>query len=105
MALDLPVPNYSTVSRRQSAVDARLSVRPTDRPRHVVIDSTGLKIYGAGEWHIRKHRTLHRRTWRKLHLGVDETTKEIVAMDLTASNVHDARRLSSLLSKTPGSIG
>ena len=104
MALDLPVPNYSTVSRRQSAVDVRLSVRPTDRPRHVVIDSTGLKIYGAGEWHIRKHRTLRRRTWRKLHLGVDETTKEIVAMDLTASNVHDARRLSSLLSKTPGSI-
>ena len=105
MALDLPVPNYSTESRRQSAVDVRLSVRPTDRPRHVVIDSTGLKIYGAGEWHIRKHRTLRRRTWRKLHLGVDETTKEIVAMDLTASNVHDARRLSSLLSKTPGSIG
>ena len=105
MALDLPVPNYSTVSRRQSAVDVRLSVGPTDRPRHVVIDSTGLKIYGAGEWHIRKHRTLRRRTWRKLHLGVDETTKEIVAMDLTASNVHDARRLSSLLSKTPGSIG
>ena len=105
MAPDLPVPNYSTVSRRQSAVDVRLSVRPTDRPRHVVIDSTGLKIYGAGEWHIRKHRTLRRRTWRKLHLGVDETTKEIVAMDLTASNVHDARRLSSLLSKTPGSIG
>ena len=100
MALDLPVPNYSTVSRRQSAVDVRLSVGPTDRPRHVVIDSTGLKIYGAGEWHIRKHRTLRRRTWRKLHLGVDETTKEIVAMDLTASNVHDARRLSSLLSKT-----
>ena len=54
MAPDLPVPNYSTVSRRQSAVDVRLSVRPTDRPRHVVIDSTGLKIYGAGEWHIRK---------------------------------------------------
>ena len=105
MALDLPVPNYSTVSRRQSAVDVRLSVGPTDRPRHVVIDSTGLKIYGAGEWHIRKHRTLRRRTWRKLHLGVDETTKEIVAMDLTASNVHDAGRLSSLLSKTPGSIG
>ena len=105
MALDLPVPNYSTVSRRQSAVDVRLSVGPTDRPRHVVIDSTGLKIYGAGEWHIRKHRTLRRRTWRKLHLGVDETTKEMVAMDLTASNVHDARRLSSLLSKTPGSIG
>ena len=104
MALDLPVPNYSTVSRRQSAVDVRLSVGPTDRPRHVVIDSTGLNIYGAGEWHIRKHRTLRRRTWRKLHLGVDETTKEIVAMDLTASNVHDARRLSSLLSKTPGSI-
>ena len=105
MALDLPVPNYSTVSRRQSAVDVRLSVGPTDRPRHVVIDSTGLKIYGAGEWHIRKHRTLRRRTWRKLHLGVNETTREIVAMNLTASNVHDARRLSSLLSKTPGSIG
>ncbi len=55
MALDLPVPNYSTVSRRQGALELPLPVSPGARPRHVVIDATGLKVYGAGEWHVRKH--------------------------------------------------
>jgi len=63
MALDLPVPDYSTVSRRQSALDVELAVRPSDRRRHVVIDATGLKVYGDGEWHVRKHQAGRRRTW------------------------------------------
>jgi hypothetical protein len=56
----------------------------------VVIDATGLKVYGAGDWQVWKHRVGRRRTWRKLHLGIDETTKEIVAVDLTESRVHDS---------------
>jgi len=62
-----------------------------------VIDATGLKVYGAGEWRVWKHRVSRRRTWRKLHVGVDEATKEIVAVELTASRVHDSQQLPPLL--------
>ena len=105
MKLTLPVPDYSTVSRRQGTLQVRLPVESGGSPRHVVIDATGLKVYGAGEWHVRKHRGGRRRMWRKLHLGIDETTKEIVAVDLTESRVHDSQRVSSLLRQIPDPIG
>ena len=72
--------------------------------RHVVVDSTGLKVYGAGEWHAGKYWRAGRRIWRKLHLGVDETTREILAADVTESSVHDSRRLPTLLSQIPSTI-
>ena len=62
-----------------------------------VIDATGLRIYGAGEWRVWKHRVSRRRTWRKLHLGIDERTKEIVAVELTGSRVHDRQPLPALV--------
>ena len=105
MKLALPVPDYSTVSRRQGALQVRLPVESGGSPRHVVIDATGLKVYGAGEWHVRKHRVGRRRMWRKLHLGIDETTKEIVAVDLTESRVHDSQGVSSLLKQIPDPSG
>ncbi len=97
MQLTVPIPDYSTVSRRQGVLSVRSTVTPQRRPRHIVIDATGLKVYGAGEWHRYKHRVSRRRTWRKLHLGVDERTKEIVAVELTGSRVHDSQRLPTLL--------
>jgi len=104
MALDLPVPHYSTLSRRQGKLVIPLPICRKDTPRHVVVDATGLKVYGDGEWSTRKHRAGRRRTWRKLHLGVDEATKEIVATELTASNVHDSRRLPALLAQVPDQV-
>ena len=56
LRLDLPVPDYSTLSRRQSSLATFLTVSPSSRPRHVVVDATGLRVYGSGEWHVRKHR-------------------------------------------------
>src|ERR1051325_2171007 len=97
MTLTLPVPDYSTVSRRQGVLQRQLSPSGCNGPRHIVIDSTGLKVYGAGEWRVCKHRVSRRRTWRKLHLGIDEATKEIVAMELTGSRVHASRPLPALL--------
>ncbi len=91
MRLDLPVPNYSTVCRRQGSLTVPIFSSPNSGPRHIVIDATGLRVYGAGEWHVHKHRGGRRRTWRKLHLGVDEQTKEIVAVEITTSHVHDSR--------------
>jgi hypothetical protein len=90
MRLTLPIPNYSTVSRRQGALQVQRSSSLSNGPRHVVIDATGLRVYGAGEWRVWKHRVGCRRTWRKLHLGVDEATKEIVAVEVTVSRVHDS---------------
>ena len=104
MKLALPIPDYSTVSRRQGMLAVRSTVTPRRSPRHIVIDATGLKVYGAGEWHVYKHRVSRRRTWRKLHLGVDERTKEIVAVELTGSRVHDSQPLPALLNQIPEPI-
>ena len=104
LRLDLPVPDYSTLSRRQRSLATALTVGPTSRPRHIVVDATGLRVYGSGEWHVRKHRHGRRRVWRKLHLSVDETTKEIVAVEVTPSQVHDSRLLPTLLDQIPGCI-
>jgi hypothetical protein len=105
MQLRLPIPDYSTVSRRQGALQMYLSPVPSSSPCHVVIDATGLKVYGAGEWRIYKHRVSRRRTWRKLHLGVDEHTKEIVAVELTGSRVHDSQPMPALLEQIPDPMG
>ena len=72
MGLDLDTPDHTTLSRRNSTVDVRLLNKAHTGPIHLVIDSTGLKMVGDGEWHASKHRTSNkRRSWRKLHLGVD----------------------------------
>src|SRR4030095_10141436 len=105
LQLTLPIPDYSTVSRRQGVLSVRSTVTPRRSPRHIVIDATGLKVYGAGEWRVYKHRVSRRRTWRKLHLGVDEHTKEIVAVELTGSRVHDSQPLPALLEQIPDPIG
>jgi len=108
MGVELPVPDYTTVSRRQGGLEPKLGPAPACEPRHVVIDATGLKVFGAGEWYVRKHSMGRgrgrRRTWRKLHLGVDEKTKDIVAVDLTMSGVHDSSHLPALLDQVAGPI-
>jgi hypothetical protein len=104
MRLDLPVPSYSTICRRQGALTVPIFSSSNSRPRHIVIDATGLRVYGAGEWHVQKHGGGRRRTWRKLHLGVDEQTKEIVAVEITASHVHDSQVLPGLLTQISSTV-
>jgi Transposase DDE domain len=104
LGLGLPVPDYSTMSRRQAGLAISLLPASRSGARHVVVDSTGLKVYGAGEWHAGKYHRTRRRVWRKLHLGVDETTREILAADVTDSRIHDSRRLPTLLSLIPRAI-
>jgi hypothetical protein len=106
MDLELPVPDYTTVSKRQSGLDVRIRATPSGQPRHVVIDTTGLKVFGAGEWYVRKHGRGRgrRRIWRKLHLGMDETTKEIVAVDLTTSGVNASPHLPAVLDQVVGNV-
>jgi IS5 family transposase len=101
--LDLPVPDYTTLCRRRQTltIDVPASCRLQKAEGvHLVVDSTGLKIYGEGEWKVRIHGKGKRRTWRKLHLGVDEATHEIVAAELTLCGVGDGEMLPALLEQT-----
>src|SRR6266542_11386 len=97
MASDLPIPSYSTLSRRAEGLAVALPRRSKNEPLHVVIDSTGLKIYGEGEWKTRQHGISKRRTWRKMHLGVDEATGEIVAVVTTERDLGDCEVLPQIL--------
>lgn len=97
MGIELPVPDHSTLSRRLGKLEVSLPVIPKEGARHVVVDSTGIKVYGEGEWKTRQHGVSKRRTWRKLHLGVDEATGEILAAVVTTNDVHDGEVLSDIL--------
>ena len=69
MGLAVAVPDYSTLSRRHGSLAVVLPSKRPDQPMHLVVDSTGLKVYGEGEWKVRQHGWTKRRTWRKLHVG------------------------------------
>jgi hypothetical protein len=97
LQLALPTPNYSTICRRSKRLDVDLDSRPRSEALHVVVDSTGLKVFGEGEWMVRQHRWKKRRTWRKLHLGVDEATGDIVAQLTSEREVSDDAVLPELL--------
>ena len=90
MQVKLPVPDHSTVSQRMGKLNLTLAIHDTEQARHGVIDSTGIKVYGEGEWKVRQHGTGKRRTWRKLHLGVDETTGEILAAVVSTNDWADS---------------
>lgn len=104
MKIDLDIPDYTTLSRRQKRLHIQLPVRRRKDPLHVVIDSTGVKIFGEGEWKVRQHGYSKRRTWRKLHLAVDEATGEIQTAELTTNNIDDAEELKPLLFKAQNLI-
>ncbi|TYC60956.1 IS5 family transposase [Rhodobacterales bacterium] len=99
MKLDLAVPDYSTLSRRAG----RLAPLPRERSEapgflELVLDSTGLKVFGAGEWQETKHgKTPRRRSWRKLHLGLDLETGQIECSELTTDDIGDPSALPGLL--------
>lgn len=99
---ETPVPNYSTLSRRHDGLPVVLCDNTADKPeaRHIVIDSTGLKLYGEGEWKMRQHGKSKRRTWRKLHLALDVDTGEITATVLTDNSIDDASQAEALLDQT-----
>jgi hypothetical protein len=103
LGVALPIPDYSTLNRRAKTLQVNLPPREKG-PIHAVLDSTGLKVYGEGEWKVRQHGYSKRRTWRKLHLGVDEATGEIEAELLTGAGVDDAEAAAGLLKQTQAEI-
>jgi hypothetical protein len=97
LQVSLPVPTYSTLSRRGARSEGELLGQPAAGPVHLVLDSSGFKVYGEGEWKVRQHGWSKRRTWRKLHLGVDEATGEIVAAVASEAGVTDDEVVSDLV--------
>ena len=95
MGLDIRVPDYSTLSRRANGLSIAQVMRQAGSvPVHLVVDSTGLKIFGEGEWLAQKHKTRGiRRRWRKLHLGLDLHSGAIVCANLTHDDVGDSTAL------------
>jgi hypothetical protein len=103
LGLDLAVPDHSTMCRRAEMLEVP-GPQPGTRPVHLLVDSTGLKLCGAGEWLVEKHGSRTRRSWRKLHIGVDADTGRIVASSLTASDVDDASQVGPLLDQVTDPI-
>lgn len=96
MGLTQPVPHYSTLSRRAAKTPIDLA-QDVSGAVHLLIDSTGLKVFGEGEWKVRQHDYSKRRTWRKLHLAIDANTHQILSMSLTEAGVDDADQVKPLV--------
>src|SRR5690348_3746472 len=96
LGLDLPVPDHTTLGRRARTLNLPVP-RATGGAIHLLVDSTGLKLCGPGEWLIEKHGTKKRRSWKELHIGLDATSGRIVAATLTDRAVDDAAQVGPLL--------
>ena len=99
--LDWAAPDYSTLCRRQKHIDISICYQRSSGGLHLLIDSTGLKFLGEGEWKRKKHQPEYRRQWRKLHIGIDAETLQIRAVQLTTNNISDSQVLGDLLNQIP----
>jgi hypothetical protein len=100
-AAEANVPDFSTLCRRQRKLNVAIPYRGGTGPLNLLIDSTGIKAEGEGEWNARKHGGPKRRIWRKIHIGIDEETLEVRAVEITGSNIGDAPVLPDLLDQIP----
>jgi transposase len=104
LGIDIAIPDHTTLSRRGGGVTVLPMRIDRDEPLHLLIDSTGLKIYGESEWLDEKHGLRSRRRWRKLHLGIDADKHEIVASELTPDDVGDVSEVRELLDQIDAEI-
>lgn len=100
MNAPLRCPGYSSVSKRVRSVNVSFKASTRGEITHLVIDSTGLKVFGEGEWKVKKHGKEHHRIWRKLHLAVDGKTHEIICADLSLNNVTNSEAFPRLIRQT-----
>ena len=103
MKIDLPVPDHSTLSKRGKGLKVKLP-KKAGSSLNIVMDSTGLKIYGEGEWKVRMHGASKRRTWRKLHVGANPEDGEIQAVLLTENSVSDDEAVEGLLEQIEATL-
>lgn len=101
MGLNWAVPDFSTLSRCQQRLAVNIPYRGSKGPLHLLIDSTGIKVEGEGEWNARKHGGPKRRVWRRIHFGIDERTLEVRAVEITGSHIGDVPALPDLPDQIP----
>ena len=99
--LNWPVPDYSTLCRRQKTLAVQIPYRRADGPLNLLVDSTGIKFLGDGEWQVRKHGVQGRRQWRKVHMAMDTATADIRAVEFTSNSEGDSPVLPDLLDQIP----
>jgi hypothetical protein len=99
MKVECKVPCYSVLCRRLRRLSVKIPRIKSKAPRDIVLDSTGLKVYGEGEWKVRMHGISKRRTWRKLHLGIDAQTQEVVCAVMSTNDVQDFEVFENLLTQ------
>ena len=104
LGLDLAAPDHSTLSRRAETLEVPKPCPSSGGPVHLLVDSAGLRLCGPGEWLVEKHGTRKRRSWRKLHIGVDAGTGRILASELTTSDVDDGSQVEPLLDQIAGPL-
>jgi hypothetical protein len=105
LGVDLTVPDHSTLGRRARTVILPKRRRRNAGPLQLLVDSKGLKLNGPGEWLVEKHATTKRRSWRKLHIGFDAVSGEIVASKLTGRDIDDGSQVAALLDQVNSHVG
>ena len=104
MGLNFDIPDHSHMSRRAKGINIQIPRKPRTEPSHIVVDSTGLKIYGEGEWKVRKHGSSKRRRWIKVHLAVDADEKDVVGVEVTTEEWGDSEVFGGLINQVEGQI-
>jgi transposase len=104
LGVDIAIPDHMTLSRRSGGLTILLMRLDRAEPLHLFVDNTGLRICGEGEWLDQKHGIRSRRRWRKLHLGIDAMTHEIVASELTPDDVGDVSEMPALLDQIDAEV-
>ena len=104
MGVELSIPDHTLLSRRAKTLTVRIPRRQRTGPVDVVVDSTGLKLYGEGEWKVRQHGVGKRRTWRKVHVAVDADAKDIIGVEVTTPEWTDSEVFEGLLEQGEGEI-
>ena len=98
MELDIKAPDYTCLSKRSISLEVKRLIETIEPGVHLIVDSTGLKVYGRDEWHQEKHNVKGNRTWKRLHLGIDEH-HNIIACELTETSVGDPSALPAMLAQ------
>ena len=93
--VNVEIPHHTSLQKRAANLGIAIEINRPNGSIDLVVDSTGLKVYGEGEWKVKKHGADGHRTWRKLHLAVDPDTPTIVALSLTENNIHDGNQVES----------
>ena len=104
MKVEMHAPDYTTLCRRGKTVKVDLSLRSNGQRRHVLVDSTGIRVFGEGEWKTRQHGSAKRQLWRKLHITMDESNQTVLSAKVTECERADGNQLPELLDEIKGPI-